>query len=77
MVLLFSLAINDRLFLLDMAPIGLIFISVKSRDTRWPFHGSQFTPCDSKLSEEEIEDGKTKYQLEGDIGVMKGKGEGK
>lgn len=44
MLLLFSLAINDRLFLLDEAPTGRIFISVKSRDNRWPFHGFQFTP---------------------------------
>lgn len=42
--LLFSLATSDRLFLLDRAPTGRIFISVKSRDVRWPFHGSQFTP---------------------------------
>lgn len=42
--LLFSLATNDLLFLLDSAPRGRIFISVKSRDVRWPFHGFQFTP---------------------------------
>jgi len=78
-VVLFSLAVNDRLFLLDEAPTGRIFISVKSRDTRWPFHASQFTPWQqhSRLSEKEIEEGKRRVWLEGGDGVRRGMGEGK
>lgn len=51
-----------------------IFISVKSRDTRWPFHGSQFTPWQqhSRLSEKEIEEGKRRVWLEGGDGVRRG-----
>lgn len=41
---LLSRAASDRLLLLDRAPTGRIFISVKSRDNRWPFHGFQLTP---------------------------------
>lgn len=54
--LFLSLGSSDLLFLLDTTPTGLIFISVKSRDVRWPFHGSQFTPWqqESRLREEEI-----------------------
>lgn len=55
--LLFFLSASDRLLLPDRAPTARIFISVKSRDTRWPFHGFQFTPWrqESRLGERERE----------------------
>lgn len=67
-LLLFSLPINDRLFRLDKAPKGRIFISVKSRDMRWPFQGSQLTPWqqDSRLKEKEIKNGENGEGVEGE-----------